>query len=101
MIRVHEFSRVSAPAYLPHWALEQNVSAGVGCRHDIFSCVGTGNAGRRTAHSYPGVTSRIIITRKHTGNPMVADPSFPLSWDSGMTSSTTTKTIAPDANTSA
>jgi len=101
MIRVRDFSRVSAPAYLPHWALEQNVSAGVGGRHDIFSCLGTRDAGRGTARSYPKVTSRIIITRKPTRDPMVADPSVPLSWDSGMTSSTTTKTIAPAVNASA
>ncbi len=101
VIRVREYSRAPVPLYLPCVACEQMVSAGVDYRHHIFYCIGVGDAVRDTVYGYPRATSRTIITRKPMRKPMVADPSFPFIWDSGMTSSTTTKTIAPAANASA
>ena len=48
-------------------------------------------------HTYPKATSRTIITVNPSITPVVARSSWPCRCDSGMTSSTTTKIIAPAA----
>ena len=50
---------------------------------------------------YPNATSRIIITTNPTRAAIVARSAFPPCWDSGMSSSTQTKIIAPAAKLNA
>ncbi len=61
----------------------------------------SGVEGRRWVCSYPNATSRAIITAKPNITPMVAACEWPLVWDSGTSSSTTTNIIAPAAKASA
>lgn len=53
------------------------------------------------ARAYPSARSRIIMETKPQRNPVVTAPSKPCRWHSGITSSTTTKIIAPAAKASA
>jgi len=66
--------------------------------------VETGNSPKHPPYIsriHPNATSRTIITVKPIIAPAVAKWPFPPCWASGMTSSTTTKIIAPAANASA